>query len=52
MRSMMPVVLLFLASAAMAQQKYVFTATEAVSHALKNVTEIKNAQLDRAKQDA
>jgi outer membrane protein len=51
-RTMMPVALLLLASVATAQQKFVFTAKEAVDHALKNVTEIKNAQLDRAHQDA
>ena len=52
MNMAMSVALSFLALQAMAQQKYVFTAQQAVEYALKNVTEIKNLQLDKAHQDA
>jgi outer membrane protein len=44
--------LLFLSVQLSAQSKYVFTAQQAVDHAVKNVTEIKNLKIDRAIQDA
>lgn len=44
--------LLLLAQGAVAQQKYAFTAKQAVEHALKNVTEIRNLKIDRQIQDA
>ncbi len=46
------VICLGLATAATAQQKYELTAREAVEHAIKNVTEIKNLQVDRRIQEA